>query len=117
MFKFKMTPDRYKAIQNLNYYLRPDPPLFSLPSTFNEDWQYKDRCTTGVFTNSGGGGGGGGGVINHIVQARLGPEKVPISYPLESSDNRRATNTGPSQLFVFSKESSNQNFFINLLIK
>jgi hypothetical protein len=27
-----MTPDRHNAIQN--YYLRPDPPLFSLPSTF-----------------------------------------------------------------------------------
>jgi hypothetical protein len=34
MFKFKMTPDHHNAIQNLNYYLRPDPPLFSLPSTF-----------------------------------------------------------------------------------
>ncbi len=29
-----MTPDRHNAIQNLNYYVRPDPPLFSLPSTF-----------------------------------------------------------------------------------
>ncbi len=31
-----MTPDRHNAIQNLNYYLRPDPPLFLLPSTFKE---------------------------------------------------------------------------------
>ncbi len=29
-----MIPDRHNAIQNLNYYLRPDPPLFSLLSTF-----------------------------------------------------------------------------------
>jgi hypothetical protein len=35
MFKFKKTPDRHNAIQNLNYYIFPDPPLFSLPSTFN----------------------------------------------------------------------------------
>ncbi len=34
MFKFKITPDRHNAIQNLNYCLLPDPPLFSLPSTF-----------------------------------------------------------------------------------
>ncbi len=33
-FKFKMIPNRHNAIQNLNYYLCPDPPLFSLPSTF-----------------------------------------------------------------------------------
>jgi hypothetical protein len=32
--KFKITPDRHNAIQNLNYCLLPDPPLFSLPSTF-----------------------------------------------------------------------------------
>jgi hypothetical protein len=35
MFKFKLTPERHNAIQNLNYYVLPDPPLFSLPSTFN----------------------------------------------------------------------------------
>jgi hypothetical protein len=41
MFKFKMTPDRHNAIQNLNYYLCPDPPLFSLPSTFKkESWNH-----------------------------------------------------------------------------
>jgi hypothetical protein len=33
-FKFKITPDRHNAIQNLNYCLLPGPPLFSLPSTF-----------------------------------------------------------------------------------
>ena len=33
-FKFKITPDRHNAIQNLNYCLLPDPPLSSLPSTF-----------------------------------------------------------------------------------
>jgi hypothetical protein len=36
MFKFKITPDHHNAIQNLNYYVLPDPPLFSLPSTFKE---------------------------------------------------------------------------------
>ncbi len=39
MLKFKMTPDRHNPIQNLNYYLRPDPPLFSLPSTFKPTWR------------------------------------------------------------------------------
>ncbi len=34
-FKFKITPDRQNDIQNLNYYVLPDPPLFLLPSTFN----------------------------------------------------------------------------------
>jgi hypothetical protein len=34
MFKFKITLDRHNARQNLNYYVLPDPPLFSLPSTF-----------------------------------------------------------------------------------
>jgi hypothetical protein len=34
MFKFKIAPNRHNAIQNLNYCLLPDPPLFSLPSTF-----------------------------------------------------------------------------------
>jgi hypothetical protein len=28
MFKFKITPDRHNAIQNLNNYVLPDPPLF-----------------------------------------------------------------------------------------
>jgi hypothetical protein len=32
--QIKITPDRHNAIQNLNYCLLPDPPLFSLPSTF-----------------------------------------------------------------------------------
>ncbi len=31
----KITLDRHNAIQNLNYYDLPDPPRFSLPSTFN----------------------------------------------------------------------------------
>ncbi len=30
-----LTLDRHDARQNLNYYILPDPPLFSLPSTFN----------------------------------------------------------------------------------
>jgi hypothetical protein len=33
-FKLKITLDRHHAIQNLNYYDLPDPPRFSLPSTF-----------------------------------------------------------------------------------
>jgi hypothetical protein len=33
-FKFKITLDRHNAIQNLNYYDLPDPPRFSLQSTF-----------------------------------------------------------------------------------
>jgi hypothetical protein len=28
----KKNPDRRNAVQNLNYYVLPDPPLFSLPS-------------------------------------------------------------------------------------
>ncbi len=36
MFKFKITPDRHNAIQNLNYYDLPDPRHFSLPSTFKD---------------------------------------------------------------------------------
>ncbi len=35
-FKFKITLDRHNGIQNLNYYDLPDPPRFSLPSTFNK---------------------------------------------------------------------------------
>jgi hypothetical protein len=35
MFKFKINLDRHNAVQNLNYYDLPDPPRFSLPSTFN----------------------------------------------------------------------------------
>ncbi len=35
-FKFKITLDRHNAIQNLNYYDLPDPPHFSLPSTFKK---------------------------------------------------------------------------------
>jgi hypothetical protein len=35
MFKFKITLDRHNAGQKLNYCVHPDPPLFSLPSTFN----------------------------------------------------------------------------------
>jgi hypothetical protein len=34
-FEFKITLDSYNAIQNLNYYDLPEPPRFSLPSTFN----------------------------------------------------------------------------------
>ncbi len=34
-FKFKITLDRHKAIQNLNYYDLPATPNFWLPSTFN----------------------------------------------------------------------------------
>ncbi len=34
MFKLQMTRDRYNARQKLNFCLLPDPPLFSLPSTF-----------------------------------------------------------------------------------
>jgi hypothetical protein len=34
--KFKITPDRHNAIQSLNYYVLPNPPLFSLPSTFKD---------------------------------------------------------------------------------
>jgi hypothetical protein len=33
-FKFKITPDRHNAGQNLYYFVLPDPPHFSLPSTF-----------------------------------------------------------------------------------
>jgi hypothetical protein len=33
-FKFKITPDRHNAGQKLIYCLLPDPPHFSLPSTF-----------------------------------------------------------------------------------
>jgi hypothetical protein len=33
-FKFKITLDCHNGIQNLNYYDLPDPPRFSLPSTF-----------------------------------------------------------------------------------
>ncbi len=35
-FKLKITLDRHNGIQNLNYYDLPDPPRFSLPSTFKE---------------------------------------------------------------------------------
>jgi hypothetical protein len=35
-FKFKITLDRHNAIQNLHYYDLPNPPRFSLPSTFDE---------------------------------------------------------------------------------
>ncbi len=35
-FKFKITPDRHNAIQNLNNYDLPDPRHFSLPSTFKQ---------------------------------------------------------------------------------
>jgi hypothetical protein len=28
MFKLKITPDRHNAIQNLNYFVLPDPPSF-----------------------------------------------------------------------------------------
>ncbi len=34
MFKLQITLDRHNARQKLNYRLFPDPPLFSLPSTF-----------------------------------------------------------------------------------
>jgi hypothetical protein len=34
MFKLQITLDRHDARQKLNYYLLPDPPNFSLPSTF-----------------------------------------------------------------------------------
>ncbi len=37
MFKFKISLERHDARQNLNYYVLPDPPLFSLPSTFKDD--------------------------------------------------------------------------------
>jgi hypothetical protein len=37
MFKFKITLDRHIGIQNLIYSLLPDPPLFSLPSTFKDE--------------------------------------------------------------------------------
>jgi hypothetical protein len=35
MFKFKITLDRHNLGLNLNDDFLPDPPLFSLPSTFN----------------------------------------------------------------------------------
>ncbi len=39
-FKFKITLDRHNDVQNLNYHDLPDPPRFSLPSTFKNafDW-------------------------------------------------------------------------------
>ncbi len=36
MFKFKITPDRHNAGQMLIYCLLPNPPHFSLPSTFKD---------------------------------------------------------------------------------
>ncbi len=42
-FKFKITLDRHNAIQNLNYYDLPEPPRFSLPSTFKDIVQPKKR--------------------------------------------------------------------------
>ncbi len=36
MFKFKITLDRHNLELNLNDDLLPDPPLFSLPSTFKK---------------------------------------------------------------------------------
>jgi hypothetical protein len=41
-----MTPDRHNAIHNLNYYVLPDPPLFSLPSTFKANWRWAHRVLT-----------------------------------------------------------------------
>ncbi len=38
-FKFKITLDRHNAIQNLDYYDLPNPPRFSLPSTFKLVWR------------------------------------------------------------------------------
>jgi hypothetical protein len=35
-FKFKITLDRLNGIQNLNYYYLPEPPRFSLPSTYKD---------------------------------------------------------------------------------
>jgi hypothetical protein len=35
-FKFKITLDRHNVIQDLHYYDLPNPPRFSLPSTFKE---------------------------------------------------------------------------------
>ncbi len=49
-----MTPDRHNAIQNLTYYVCPDPPLFSLPSTGQVDLQKDDLLTSSytVFHNN-----------------------------------------------------------------
>jgi hypothetical protein len=37
MFKLQITLDRHDARQKLNHWLLPDPPNFSLPSTFKEE--------------------------------------------------------------------------------
>jgi hypothetical protein len=39
-FKFKITPDRHNAGQKLKYCVHPDPPHFSLPSTFKQSTGY-----------------------------------------------------------------------------
>ena len=49
-FKFKITLYRLNAIQNLNYYDLPDPPRFSLPSTFKEPRNRFPAWRTGMTT-------------------------------------------------------------------
>jgi hypothetical protein len=48
MFKFKITPDRHNARQNLNYCVLLDPPHFSLPSTFKGSRQRERRGVANV---------------------------------------------------------------------
>ncbi len=48
-FKFKITLDRHNGIQNLNYYDLPNPPRFSLPSTFNYPKVSKTQKTSNIF--------------------------------------------------------------------
>jgi hypothetical protein len=68
-FKFKITLDRHNGIQNLNYYDLPDPPCFSLPSTFKRHYsnlklhfisiQYRRRIFKGTLA-----------IFSHILGAR-----------------------------------------------
>jgi hypothetical protein len=42
-FKFKIPLDRHNVIENLHYYDLPNPPRFSLPSTFNTVMNFLKR--------------------------------------------------------------------------
>jgi hypothetical protein len=42
MFKLQITLDRHDAGQMLNFCFLPDPPLFSLPSTFKDVSCYEE---------------------------------------------------------------------------
>ncbi len=72
-FKFKIPLDRHNARQNLNYYVLPNPPLFSLPSTFNPYPRFPSLPPCHTFKKNYG---------THVIKLDIAPKTYPLGQHL-----------------------------------